>query len=614
MNPNKELIENGTSQNVANAETEQKSDCSFDKQEIVLNGKKDAAENSQLQVIPSSDQSVSVKEAIDTNGFDLQTDINTVDKHESLLIADCVVDAIIGAASASGDNIPDVISCTGEGKEDSVNKEVLNNKSEVKSETVEAKMADTKAEVVSEEDWVICDSNNEKNIPSITGDVVDSPKDIDNIGVDKNIESKDMGEDNTPLSVISSDVDKTEIVNEPVVIEKETTSSTDPMVASVESESSFEKIDHFNNMDVHITSDVCNTEEPKAKELRVDDSNNVEGMAQLDQSNMVNNAENLDQNKNKIVDDNKPESPILEKDQETKTDVLTDKETVSKEINECGENATIAGAPMEMNVDQPESVPVVTELPPKPPTVEENIVSPVATKRKSKLTKQNSETDKTKRDSYQETKQEIKESLSFIKSKLIEPIAPIISTVEQSIVTVIDEGKTEKQVETTKEECQTEKPVENVKEKNNPEKPLETVKVESKPEKPVDLVKAKTKTDKVESKAEASKQDSPKSSSTPDYEPISVNDPDPVYESVQESTPSPQEIAKSSGKSGTKQSDKVEIIEKTDLSTRQFGVECIPPLRPVRTKKSEKMEVPSWKPPEQNIMTYLCGCFMRRQN
>ena len=640
---------------------EQKSDCSLDKQEIALNGEKDATEKSQLQDIAPSDQSVLKIEAINTNGVDEQTEVIKVDKHESLLIADCVVDAIIGAASASGDNIPDVISCTGVGKEDSANKEDLDKESELKSETVEFKMADNKAEVVTEEDWVIFDSNNEKNMTCNTVDVVDSPNNIDVNGTDKPTESKDVGEDKT-LPVEISDGDKTEIINEPVVItENEPTNSADPMVASVESESSFEKIDHVinNNTDDQLNSDVSNKEKPKDAELKVNDSQNAEGLTQLNENVIVKNVENLDQNKNEADNDNKTVAPTLDNVQGTKIDVPIDNKTVSKDNTE---NATIDSAPKETNADnKPEPVPVavtdpvpiavtepvpvavtepvpvavtepvsvavtepvpvaltepvpvavtepvpvavtepvpvaVTELPPKPPAVEDNIVSPVATKRKSKLTKQNSETDKTKRDSYQETKQEIQESLSFIKSKLTEPIVPVIPPVEKAVETVKDEGKTK-----------AEEPIETVKEKNKTE-----AAVESKTEKPVESVKAETKTNKVESKAAASKQDSPKGS-TPDYEPISVNDPDPVYESVVESTPSPQENAKSVGKSGAKQPDKVEIIEKTDLSKRQFGVECIPPLRPARTKKSDKMEVPSWKPPEQNIMSYLCGCFMRRQ-
>jgi hypothetical protein len=41
----------------------------------------------------------------------------------------------------------------------------------------------------------------------------------------------------------------------------------------------------------------------------------------------------------------------------------------------------------------------------------------------------------------------------------------------------------------------------------------------------------------------------------------------------------------------------------------QFALECIPPVRPTRMKKGGTLEVPEWRPPKENVFAYFFGCF-----
>jgi hypothetical protein len=42
---------------------------------------------------------------------------------------------------------------------------------------------------------------------------------------------------------------------------------------------------------------------------------------------------------------------------------------------------------------------------------------------------------------------------------------------------------------------------------------------------------------------------------------------------------------------------------------QQFALECIPPVRPTRMKKGGTLEVPEWRPPKENVFAYFFGCF-----
>jgi len=42
----------------------------------------------------------------------------------------------------------------------------------------------------------------------------------------------------------------------------------------------------------------------------------------------------------------------------------------------------------------------------------------------------------------------------------------------------------------------------------------------------------------------------------------------------------------------------------------EFSKECIPPVRPLRSRRAPaKLEVPDWRPPKQSILEYVFGCF-----
>merc|ERR1712200_106627 len=91
-------------------------------------------------------------------------------------IADCVVDAILGAALAdknpAGDNIPDVISCTNLKKEDSMEHEKENgvdNNSVVipaqNDDNIEKK--ESNADVTNEDGWVLCEADAKENVDEV---------------------------------------------------------------------------------------------------------------------------------------------------------------------------------------------------------------------------------------------------------------------------------------------------------------------------------------------------------------------------------------------------------------------------------------------------------------
>jgi hypothetical protein len=45
------------------------------------------------------------------------------------------------------------------------------------------------------------------------------------------------------------------------------------------------------------------------------------------------------------------------------------------------------------------------------------------------------------------------------------------------------------------------------------------------------------------------------------------------------------------------------------VQQNQFALECIPPVRPTRMKKGGTLEVPEWRPPKENVFAYFFGCF-----
>ena len=166
----------------------------------------------------------------------------------------------------------------------------------------------------------------------------------------------------------------------------------------------------------------------------------------------------------------------------------------------------------------------------------------------------------TNRDSYHETKAEIEESLSFIKSKLSQPpsLPPANSKSAPASSDAAPPG-----------------------EENG-------------------------KSDGLEHKQQQKE--------NPDYEPISTAE--PVYEMI---PPSAEEAGVDEAAKQSSATSEEKPVEMVDSLTRggggdhEFSLECVPPVRPVRAKKpAGKLEVPSWRPPSQSIIKYLFGCFQTK--
>ena len=49
--------------------------------------------------------------------------------------------------------------------------------------------------------------------------------------------------------------------------------------------------------------------------------------------------------------------------------------------------------------------------------------------------------------------------------------------------------------------------------------------------------------------------------------------------------------------------------EANGAAQNQFARECIPPVRPMRMKKGGTLQVPEWRPPKENVFAYFFGCF-----
>jgi hypothetical protein len=146
------------------------------------------------------------------------------------------------------------------------------------------------------------------------------------------------------------------------------------------------------------------------------------------------------------------------------------------------------------------------------------------------------------RDSYQQTKEEIEESLSFIKSKLNSTPLPPVKSKRQ-----------------------------------------------------------------LESASEGVAADVEQQSVAPDYEPIQLPNPPQVQQQPVQQVPVPLPVlvpkkAQEEAKPGASDPD-------TRQPPNQFARECIPPVRPMRMKKGGTLQVPEWRPPKENVFTYIFGCF-----
>merc|ERR1712126_580839 len=58
-----------------------------------------------------------------------------------------------------------------------------------------------------------------------------------------------------------------------------------------------------------------------------------------------------------------------------------------------------------------------------------------------------------------------------------------------------------------------------------------------------------------------------------------------------------------------KETTEVSKKESTETKTEEFSKECIPPVRPARSRKTQaRLSVPEWTPPKQSILEYVFSC------
>ena len=184
--------------------------------------------------------------------------------------------------------------------------------------------------------------------------------------------------------------------------------------------------------------------------------------------------------------------------------------------------------------------------------VHDKLDAPVTVPRRSKNVSESKEVETRNRDSYTATKEEIEESLNFIKSKISStpPIPP--SKAKRHSMLPKTEPKADSDIRPT----------------------------------------FKADDDEI-----------------PGYEPIGQTI-EPVYESI-----ALESKENDDGRANTKIPKKVEIIRTSeDVSGKEFSKECIPPVRPTRSKKKENLVVPVWSPPKQNILSYLFSCFKAKSD
>jgi len=182
-----------------------------------------------------------------------------------------------------------------------------------------------------------------------------------------------------------------------------------------------------------------------------------------------------------------------------------------------------------------------------------NPEAPITAPRRSKMLTETKETENKKRDSYQATKEEIEESLTFIKSKL-NSSSPLVHP------------KNEKETEAAHEE----------------------------------------KSSAVEIAEPVKCSDTDAAIETPGYEPVEAKGSEPLYESIAQEESNKKEASENI--ESTNGDGKVEIVSNI-VKPGEYSRECIPPVRPERSRKKENLQVPQWTPPKQNIISYLFGCF-----
>ena len=180
-----------------------------------------------------------------------------------------------------------------------------------------------------------------------------------------------------------------------------------------------------------------------------------------------------------------------------------------------------------------------------------NPEAPITAPRRSKMLLETKEKENKKRDSYQATKDEIEESLTFIKSKLNSASPLAIPKIEKEAVNEVTAS------------------------------PAEIVE-------PPRCSNADTVHD------------------APGYEPIEAKGSEPLYESIAQEESNKKETADDI--QSPNEDCKVEIVSNI-VKPGEYSRECIPPVRPERSRKKENLQVPQWTPPKQNIISYLFGCF-----
>ena len=186
------------------------------------------------------------------------------------------------------------------------------------------------------------------------------------------------------------------------------------------------------------------------------------------------------------------------------------------------------------------------------------------------------------KNSYDATKEEIEDSINFIKNRLsvADPKIPGETMNEENIKKAVEEPQSPSKTDVDSEQC--EMKVEK-KEETRKEMPQEEI---SKTNTEVEITKTNTEVE------------SPK------------KDPEvKIAKAVNTEAENPK-----TNTEVTKKDPEVEIAESNAESENPLAViECIPPVRPERQKK-QSVKIPEWSPPKNNFFSYLFGCFKPRQS
>jgi len=244
------------------------------------------------------------------------------------------------------------------------------------------------------------------------------------------------------------------------------------------------------------------------------------------------------------------EDRLKEKDSLANNKPVDDQEPkVSKEIDHPIE--TVQENKVE-ELDVEKKQPIVPKLQ-ESGDILKNPEAPITAPRRSKMLTETKEIENKKRDSYQATKEEIEESLTFIKSKL-NSSSPLVNP------------KNEKETEAAHE----------------------------------------GDASAVEIAEPVKCSDTDAADDAPGYEPVEAKGSEPLYESIAQEESNKKEASENI--ESTNGDGKVEIVSNI-VKPGEYSRECIPPVRPERSRKKENLQVPQWTPPKQNIISYLFGCF-----